>query len=667
MQFKGLTLDQFQIDSIKAIDAGDSCVVSASTGTGKTLIAEYIISKHLPEGNVTIYTAPIKALSNQKYKDFCRDYGKEQVGLLTGDLDINHTAPILIMTTEIYRNMLLTNDELLDRVKYVIFDEVHYINDIQRGSVWEESIIFSPNHVRFLCLSATIPNYEQFAKWIQTIKKHTVQTVNYKNRPVPLNHIVFDRRLGLTTIEEIEKDKIKDEEYLSSLDIGPGGRRKKKFPHQNQKKFLHEVKHPHHIDVINEILEKVPALYFCFSRKKTEMFAKELASKKDLLSSQERLDVTNYVRQQINQNIASMDTTRNLRNTLAKGIGFHHSGMLPALKNIVEHLFGLGLIKVLYTTETFSVGINMPAKTVVFDDLNKYDGITFRMLNSKEYFQIAGRAGRRGIDKEGTVISLINRRLTNLEKLKSISTIDDDPIISQFKLSINTILNLIHNFDNKTQEILLKSNFDHFVRTTQNQKAVRVIASFKNKIKKLEKLGFIQSTKKMSNVEGGAYLDYDKDYLLTPKGLFARNIYSQEIPLTELFFMKNIHKISDLDLLIILATLVYEERINDYFMIKGCEKTYARINKIIQGTILESELNKISLKRMINYVTCWANGGKFLELMKYTNLQEGDIIRFFRRLIDVLSQLKHATEDEELKDRMTNISKLIDRDLVREI
>jgi superfamily II RNA helicase len=668
IKFKGFILDDFQIKAIKAIDSGDSCVVSASTGTGKTLIAEYIISKHLPEGNVTIYTAPIKALSNQKYKDFCRDYGKENVGLLTGDIDINHTAPILIMTTEIYRNMLLTNDELLDRVKYVIFDEVHYINDMQRGSVWEESLIFSPNHVRFLCLSATIPNYKQFAEWISKIKKHKVDTIHYSHRPVPLTHLVYDRELGLTTIEEVQKDKEKEEEYYDILSIMPKGRKKRKGFFEKEKKFIRDIKPPHHIDLIKELEGKIPALYFCFSRKKTEDFAQELSNKKDFLTNEQSIEVTNYFRSQMNEQITSMVTTRVLRRTLAKGVGFHHSGMLPALKNIVEHLFSLGLIKVLYTTETFSVGINMPAKTVIFDDLNKYDGISFRMLNSKEYFQIAGRAGRRGIDKEGTVISMVNRRMTNLEKLEEISTIDNEPIISQFKLCFNTVLNLLHNYDEKTQEVLLKSNFDHFLRTEKNRSAVHVMASFKNKKTKLQKIGFIQSTKDMSKTSGGGYLEYDKEFMLTEKGLFARNIYSQEIPLTELFFMKNLDEIQDLDLLIILATLTYEERKTDYFMIKGCEKTYERIMNIVsKNPELEKEINKISLKRMINYVTCWAKGGKFLDLMQYTNQQEGDIIRFFRRLIDVLSQLKHATEDVQLKDRMTKISNLIDRDLVSDI
>ncbi len=667
MEFKGFELDPFQIEAINSIDSGNSCVVSASTGTGKTLIAEYIIHKHLPEGNVTIYTAPIKALSNQKYKDFCKDYGKGNVGLLTGDIDINHEAPILIMTTEIYRNMLLTNDLLLQSVKYVIFDEVHYINDIQRGSVWEESIIFSPEHIRFLCLSATIPNFKQFSKWISSIKKHTVDTVNYKNRPVPLNHCVFDKRLGLCSIEDVKKDKIKDEEYNFLLDSQVTRGRNKNIKKNKTKKFIHDIKNPSHLDVIEEILEKVPALYFCFSRKKTIDFASDLARKKDLVSTNERVEITNYVRSQMTPSIINMETTRTLRNVLSKGIGFHHSGLLPVLKNIVEHLFALGLIKVLYTTETFSVGINMPAKTVIFDDVNKYDGINFRMLNSKEYFQIAGRAGRRGIDKEGTVIALVNRRLTDLDRLKKISTIDDEPIISQFKLSTNTVLNLIHNFDEKTQEVLLKSNFDHYVRMQYNKKAVRVMASFKNKRKKLERLGYIQNTNKISNIAGGGYLDYNKEFVLTDKGIFARNIYSQEIPLTELFFNKSINKFSDLELLIVLAALVYEERRNDYFMIKGCEKTYGRIMQILKNTFLEKELNKISLKRMINYVSCWANGGKFTELMKYTNLQEGDIIRFFRRLIDVLTQLRRATEKDELKDRLDKLISLIDRDLVSEI
>ncbi|MBN1175802.1 DEAD/DEAH box helicase [Candidatus Woesearchaeota archaeon] len=662
MEFKGKTLDVFQKEAIESIDKNHSCVVSASTGTGKTLIAEYIINKHLPEGNTIIYTAPIKALSNQKYKDFCEDYGKENVGLLTGDTSINHEGQILIMTTEIYRNMLLTNDPLIDRVSYVIFDEIHYINDIERGTVWEESIIFSPKHIRFLALSATIPNYREFADWIAHIKEHPVDTVFYGHRPVPLRHKVYDRRLGLCEIKDVQIDMLKEEEYSRAMEFSPRYNPGKKKKAQNKAK-IHNMKPPYHLDVIKELEGKMPALYFCFSRKKTQDFAVELSKKQDFLNKEEAQKVLEVIRNHMTPEVAKMETTKVIRNTLPKGIGFHHSGMLPVLKTIVEELFGQGLIKILYTTETFSVGINMPAKAVVFNSLEKYDGINMRMLNAKEYFQIAGRAGRRGIDKEGLVIALINRRFTNLEKLHKISTVDDEPIISHFTLSINTALNLIDNFDENNQERVLKSNFDHYKRLKENKKAVHIMASFKNKIKLLKKLNYIKETDEVA-VNEGAYVESNTKYMLTDKGRFAKYLYSNEIILTELFHLDFLNKISDIDLLILLASIVYEQRRLDYFMIKGTEKRYHRILKIIEGTVVGKELNKVSLKRMINFVTAWADGSSFTELMTYSNLAEGDIIRFFRRLIDTLTQLLHATEDKILKERLEGLIKLIDRDLV---
>lgn len=301
MQFKGLTLDKFQEDAIKAIDRGHSCVVSASTGTGKTLIAEYIIHTHLPQGNTIIYTAPIKALSNQKYKDFCNDYGKEAVGLLTGDTSINPTGQILVMTTEIYRNMLLSNDALVQHISYVIFDEVHYINDIQRGVIWEESIIFSPEHVRFLALSATIPNYQEFADWIAQIKGHEVETVFYGHRPVPLTHKVFDTNLGVCDSKDVELDKLKDEQFEHVIELQ---QRKKKKQHRSKK--IHRLPPPYHLEVIPFIENKMPALYFCFSRKKCEDFALETSRKKDYSTTQEAQVITSYVRDTITPEVANM-------------------------------------------------------------------------------------------------------------------------------------------------------------------------------------------------------------------------------------------------------------------------------------------------------------------------------------------------------------------------
>ena len=431
MKFKNFTLDPFQIDSVKSIEAGNSVVVSAATGTGKTLIADYIIDKYLKKSRRVIYTAPIKALSAQKYRDFCSEYGEENIGIMTGDVVVNPNAPVLIMTTEIYRNMLLTKDEIIDHVSYVVFDEIHFINDIERGTIWEESVIFSPVHIRFLCLSATIPNAEEFAAWIQDIKKHQVDVVRYEKRAVPLNHLAYDLSLGVTTIDNVINDKEGNEFFKRKRNKG---RRKNEKPQKIEHRYL-----------IKLIEDKLPCIFFNFSRKDCEKRAVELARKRDFIKDKDKKHIIELSNKLITAEYRSLTSIQNLKYCLSHGIGFHHAGILPKAKELVELLFSEGLIKVLYATETFAVGINMPAKTVCFASLEKYDGISFRYINSKEYFQLAGRAGRRGIDDVGYAISVIERGHTNLQKLKAMSLKDDIPIQSQFRLSFNTVLNLINN------------------------------------------------------------------------------------------------------------------------------------------------------------------------------------------------------------------------------
>jgi len=230
IKFHNFDLDKFQIEAIHAIEQNRSVVVSAATGTGKTLIADYVIDKFLKQGKNVIYTAPIKALSNQKYRDFKNQYGEDKVGILTGDITINPRAELKIMTTEIYRNMLLSRDPDTDNIAYVIFDEIHYLGDIERGTVWEESIIFSKPKTRFLCLSATIPNARQFANWVEFIKKHTVDVVIEKKRAVPLKHLFYDDEKGFATLKEIEDYK--------QLDKYPSYNKSWK----NKRRFLEEQK-----------------------------------------------------------------------------------------------------------------------------------------------------------------------------------------------------------------------------------------------------------------------------------------------------------------------------------------------------------------------------------------------------------------------------------------
>ncbi len=634
MKFKNFILDPFQIEAIESVEKNHSVVVSAATGTGKTLIADYIIDKYLKEHKRIIYTAPIKALSGQKYRDFKHEYGEENIGIMTGDIVINPDAAVLIMTTEIYRNMLLAKDEILDHVTYVIFDEIHFINDIERGTVWEESIIFSPAHIRFLCLSATIPNAKQFAEWIESIKKHPVDVVKYDKRAVPLEHLVYDIRLGVTKIDEVMKDKSIPDYYEVT-------RRKK----QKKKEMLPP---PSHINLIFSIQDKLPCIFFNFSRKECEKKALDLARKKDFLDNKARAHIVNLSNQLISPEYRALESIQRLKHALSRGIAFHHAGLLPKAKELVELLFSEGIIKVLYATETFAVGINMPAKTVCFASLEKFDGINFRYINSKEYFQLAGRAGRRGIDKIGYAIAMIERGYTDLDKVKAMSLRDDIPIQSQFNLSFNSVLNLIKNHSPAEREIILKMNFDYFLKRQQSTTQVRVMSSYNHKLKILKMMGY-------------AFGDE-----LTDKGLFATKIYSNELLITEIFFSKMFKELNDAEMNILVASVIYEPRGKDYFTLKGADRTYDKIMRLVsKHNYVMKNINKLHVKRMIRVIGDFTNGGEFMELLDLCSLDEGDLIRLIRRVIDMLRQIRHATADYELIERLHSCHDKLYRDVVK--
>jgi len=644
MNYKNFILDKFQEDSIHCIEKNHSVVVSAATGTGKTLIADYVIDKFLKENKRVIYTAPIKALSNQKYKDFKADYGADRVGILTGDVSINPHAQILIMTTEIYRNMLLSNDPITEGLRYIVFDEIHFISDIERGTIWEESIIFSPAHVRFLCLSATIPNAKQFASWIESIKKHTVDVVTYEKRAVPLDHFLFDQELGVVRAKEVKerKNMDKNNNYYKLY--------RKKF--RNKSPSLP----PQHIDLIRILKreQKLPCIFFVFSRMGTEKKAMELHKAIDFLTQEEKREVISISTNYFNDDIKNMDSTRLLKQVLSKGVGIHHAGLLPAQKELVEELFSKNLIKVLYATETFAVGINYPARTVCFNSVDKYDGVNFRYLNSKEYFQMAGRAGRRGIDSKGYAIAMVDRHFADVDKIIQISDKDVDPIISQFKLSINTILNMIRNHTDNEIQIILKSNFDYYVRQTSD-KQVRILSSWNSRVKKLKAMGYITDGK----LDGHSFA-------ITPKGEFATHIYSNELLLTELFCNDFYHKVSPIEINLLIAGIAYEFKPANKFKHLHDRRAFDDlVRKISNNNFAYKNINRKVIYDLMTVVFRWCNGCEFAELLEYANLQEGDFIRLFRQMTDILSQLKRATTDLAFEEKLVNCINLIYRDVVK--
>ena len=629
MHYKNLLLDKFQEDAIRAIEHNKSVVVSAPTGSGKTLIADYIIDRDFKKGIRVIYTAPIKALSNQKYKEFSRTYGEENVGIITGDVQKNTKALILIMTTEIYRNMVLSNDPFIIDVSYVIFDEIHFINDIERGYVWEESIIFSKPNVRVLCLSATIPNAVEFAKWIESIKQHEVIVVKHEERPVPLHVNVFDAEIGITTLKNL-KDAVDTPSYDRAM-----GRRQK-----------HRPKYPDHAELVAEITDNLPCMFFCFSRAGCQKNAIALLNKKLFKPNHE---ITAFVREKLKNSsheINKLVSAKILRQTLPYGIAFHHAGMLPILKELVEDLFEKGLIKVLYTTETFAVGINMPAKSVCFESLRKFDGTSFRLMNSKEYFQIAGRAGRRGIDKEGFVYLMIERRYFDYEKIRKLIHSDTAPIISQFRLSVNTVLNLIMQHDEREIDDILCKSFHSFQkygsRFMENENAVSHNA-FDNWKRKLEKMGYLRG----SNV--------------TDKGSFASRIYADELAIGEIFATNFYKGLDEYQMLLALACLCFEGSEKTQFYRQHHSKQSQELKKAIwDDPYLKHEKRFKEIEDLTSLIYPLYHGKNIFSILENTNMLEGDVIRMLRQILDRFGQVKSATMDEKLKTMITSCQDLIE-------
>lgn len=458
-------LDTFQQEAVDYIEKGESVLVAAHTSAGKTAVAEYAIAKSLRDGQRVIYTSPIKALSNQKYRDLQEEF--TDVGLMTGDMTINPNATCLIMTTEILRSMLYRGSEVMRQVAWVIYDEVHYMRDKERGVVWEESIILLPHKVRFVFLSATIPNAPQFVSWVSKIHHQPCHVVYTDYRPVPLQHFVFPAGSeGLYLVVD-EKGKFREENFQKAmacmqgdplgldLNSGKDGKDKKK-PTKSITGDLFKI--------VKLVMEKGldPCIVFSFSKKDCESYALQMA-RLDFNSDEEK-DLVEQVFVNAIEALSEDDKTLpqviTLLPLLKRGVGIHHGGLLPILKEVIEILFQEGLIKCLFATETFSIGINMPAKTVVFTKTRKFDGKDFRWITSGEYIQMSGRAGRRGKDDRGIVIQMLDEKVEP-DVAKNMIYGASDPLHSSYHVSYNMVLNMLRVQD-ANPENLIRSSFHQY-------------------------------------------------------------------------------------------------------------------------------------------------------------------------------------------------------------
>lgn len=445
-----LTLDDFQIEASDALREGLSVLVSAPTGNGKTLVAEMLAKDVMSQGLGMVYTSPLKALSNQKYRDFRELFGNESVGLVTGDISINPGAPMLIMTTEIFRNWCLSEPEQLEKTSYVVFDEIHYLDDAERGTTWEESILFAPPHVKILGLSATVPNVDEMSDWISSVRGGNVVVILEKRRIVPL------AVRWLLPSGRIVSEREAREEIVDLAEYFKASRNRR---HWNETDKATELPELSCSEITGLIQDKLPALFFVFSRGRTEILAHELGHDWDFLNAKEKRMVGKLIREAEAEHPGTFSGTgwRKLRRLLYQGIGYHHAGLLPPVKYLVEKLYSNRMLWVVFCTETFAAGVNFPAASAVFDSTRKWDGHDFRILQNREFFQIAGRAGRRGFDQVGHVFIRVDSRFP--EQTGFFEEKEVEPVTGRLTISPNTVLSLMRYKTDDEIKHFLNGNF----------------------------------------------------------------------------------------------------------------------------------------------------------------------------------------------------------------
>ena len=474
--------DPFQQSAAEAIESGASVVVAAPTGSGKTLVAEAAVHLALARGRRAFYTTPLKALSNQKYADFREAYGEEQVGLLTGDNSLNGDAPIVVMTTEVLRNMIYSDPRTLDELDTVILDEVHYLQDRFRGAVWEEVIIHAPPHIQLVCLSATVSNADEFTDWVRARRGPTTLVLE-ETRPVPLESLYAikdrfsDDGLIIEPMLVQRKGRTVPNPDIVKILSRKGSGRRYATPRRGETVAALAAK------------EMLPAIYFIFSRAGCEDAADRLAEGGiSLTTPDERLAIRRYAEARTghlaDQDLAVLGYERWI-SLLQAGVGAHHAGLVPAFKETVEELFLQGLIRVVFATETLSLGINMPAKTVVLENLSRFTGETHEVLRPGDYTQLTGRAGRRGIDTQGYGVVLYSRFI-EFDRVAGIASAGSHTLRSSFRPTYNMAANLVATYPQEKAERLLNASYGQYQRRRTVGRLGRALAAQEKRLAAVE-------------------------------------------------------------------------------------------------------------------------------------------------------------------------------------
>ncbi|HET9773242.1 MAG TPA: DEAD/DEAH box helicase, partial [Acidimicrobiia bacterium] len=472
VESRGFPLDDFQLRALDALDAGRSVLVAAPTGSGKTVVAEYAVEKALAEGRKVFYTTPLKALSNQKYTDLVRAHGVGRVGLLTGDNSVNGEAPVVVMTTEVLRNMIYAASPTLEGLRYVVLDEVHYLQNPYRGAVWEEVIIHLAPEVDLVCLSATVSNAEEFADWIQTVRGET-EAIIEERRPVRLRHLylVGDKEAaGVHILPTFVEGEAPD----GSLELRPNPEASRLDSRSSRRggpavrgRPRGRLYTPRRIETVDRLDDEgmLPAIYFIFSRAGCDQAVDAcLAAGMRLTEPEER----QRIRAIAEAHLGSLsDSDLDLLGYgswlagLEAGFAAHHAGKVPPMKEAVEEAFAAGLVKVVFATETLSLGINMPARTVVIEKLSKFTGERHEFLTPGEYTQLTGRAGRRGIDDLGYAAVLWNPYVP-FDQVASLASTRSYALASSFRPTYNMAANLVRRYPPDVAHHLLNLSFAQY-------------------------------------------------------------------------------------------------------------------------------------------------------------------------------------------------------------
>ena len=647
-------LDHFQKEAIKALDASNSVLVTAPTSSGKTFVAEYAIEKALEESKHLYYTAPIKALCNQKFRDFSNQFGEENVGLLTGDHSIRSDSKVLVMTTEVLRNMLYSSRGAPEDLRYVVLDEIHFLEDPYRGAVWEEIILTLPKNVLIVALSATVSNADELKDWITSVRGN-IEKITRETRPVPLKGHFFavekSRNHQLTRIEILKNGKPNSRgQIFSNARRGRGKQNFRRWATPRRSEIVAELKK----------LEMLPAIYFIFSRKGCDEARDSMVRYVGSLNnSEEGKKARKYAEERFA--LLTEEEKRILRvdlllEGLEKGFASHHAGLLPLFKQTIEELFSLGLLKLVFATETLAVGVNLPARSVVIEKLTKFNGESHELLKPSQFTQLTGRAGRRGIDVEGHSFTCWSP-FVPFNEVADLLMSKEFALISAFTPTYNMLANLLSTRSESEAAELLANSFAQFqwVRNTRNMNS-----------------GLIQEVQFRRNVlEATGLAD---GWSLTETGMPLTKIFNEsDLLVTRAISDGILDGLPPEELAALVSCFVFRSRGKEKRGKKNRESENFINESIKELMILNDEIERIEVGFGIQpntppdpgfakVVFDWVSGRTLSEVLT-KELTGGEFVRNIRLSVDLLKQISNVAAPETAKLSLRTVE-LMERGVV---